>query len=61
MSVLHQSRLNAPLEDFLHILRAMRESKWEIFGCLGLMLLVLLWSAIEPKDRFTWLLEVLPF
>ena len=38
----------------------MRISKWEIFGYLGLVLLLLLWSAVEPKDRFTWLLEVLP-
>lgn len=60
MSVLHQSGLSVPLENFLRILRAMRELKWKMFGCLGLMLLLLLWSAIEPKDRFTWLLEVLP-
>lgn len=38
----------------------MHKSKWEIFGCLGLVLLLLLWSAIDPKDRFTWFLEVLP-
>jgi len=60
MSVLHERRLSVRLENFLRILRAMRKSQWEIFGCLGLALLVLLWSAIEPKDRFTWLLEVLP-
>jgi len=60
MSVLHERRLSVRLENFLRILRAMRKSQWEICGCLGLALLVLLWSAIEPKDRFTWLLEVLP-
>ncbi len=27
---------------------------------LGTFLLVLLWSAIDPKDQFTWFLEVLP-
>jgi putative membrane protein len=27
---------------------------------LVIFFLVLLWSAIEPKDQFTWLLEVLP-
>lgn len=27
---------------------------------LGLFLLVLLWSGIAPKSRFTWLLEVAP-
>jgi len=27
---------------------------------LGLFLLVLLWSGISPKSRFTWLLEVAP-
>lgn len=38
----------------------MRKSKWENFGYLVLVLLLLLWSAVEPKDRFTWFLEVLP-
>jgi putative membrane protein len=38
----------------------MRESKWAIFRYLGLVLLVLPGSAIETKDRFTWLMEVLP-
>ncbi len=27
---------------------------------LGLFFVVLLWSAIEPKDQFTWFLEVFP-
>ena len=28
------------------------------FWILGLVLLLLLWSAVKPKDRFTWLLEL---
>ncbi len=27
---------------------------------IGVFVLVLIWSAIDPKDQFTWLLEVLP-
>lgn len=38
----------------------MRESKWETFGCLGFVLLLLLWSALNPKGRFTLFLKVLP-
>lgn len=30
------------------------------FVWLAIFLSVLLWSAIEPKDQFTWFLEVLP-
>jgi hypothetical protein len=57
---LHHSILSEPIEAFPRILSTMRESIWAIFRYLGLVLLVLLCSVIEPKDRFTWLMEVLP-
>jgi len=28
--------------------------------CITIYLVVLVWSAISPKDQFTWFLEVLP-
>jgi putative membrane protein len=32
-----------------------------VWGLLTVTLGVLVWSFIDPEDRFTWLLEVLPF
>jgi putative membrane protein len=37
-----------------------RPSNKEILIWLGIYALVLIWSAIAPKDRFTWFLEVAP-
>lgn len=34
--------------------------KWPILLWLGTFSVVLLWSAISPRDYYTWLLEVLP-
>ena len=31
-----------------------------LLGYVAVFLLVLAWSAVEPFDRLTWLLEVLP-
>ena len=37
-----------------------RPTRQEVIIWLGLYALVLTWSAIAPKDRFTWFLEVAP-
>jgi putative membrane protein len=42
------------------MLRLSYPSKKEILLWLGIYSLVLLWSGIGPKDRFTWFLEVSP-
>ena len=39
---------------------ALRPSRTETLAWLAIYLLVLAWSAIDPKDRFTWWLEVSP-
>lgn len=39
---------------------SLKASQYFFFTLLGLFSAVFLWSAIDPHDRLTWLLEVLP-
>lgn len=38
----------------------MARDRFFLLALLGLVLAVLVWSGHDPKDRFTWFLEVLP-
>ena len=38
----------------------MSKSKWGLWSWVLIFAAVLLWSGIEPKERFTWFLEVAP-
>ncbi len=37
-----------------------RAERWRIVLWLGVFMAVFVWSAVEPRDRMTWFLEVLP-